>query len=58
LGEVNNAQGFVTVKDTDIGNISTVWNNNSRPKSAISVIADSVLNNLSAYVAGPFVDNP
>jgi hypothetical protein len=39
-GEVNNAQGFVTVEDTDIRNISTVWNNNSRPKSAISVIAD------------------
>jgi len=43
IGEIKDAKGFITVKDTNIENISTVWSDNNKPRISISVSRDLTL---------------
>jgi hypothetical protein len=40
VGEIKDAEGFITIKDTNTENILTVWTDNNEPKNSISIMAD------------------
>ena len=43
MGKIRDAEGFITVRDSNIENISTVWANNNKPTLSYRFLPDGII---------------